>query len=148
MLVVRASLTGRVMTVAAATGDVVAPRSPLLTIRLADQAGPDQPILAGVHGVVRSVETVPGADIAAGTPLIRLYDCDRAFLTVPAGAPLQASQTVQVKLHDLAPLAGTVRPSSGIMEPTNALVIGLPAGAMSAVCPVGATAEVTPAARG
>ena len=82
MMVVRASLTGKVMTVTAVTGQMVEPQSLLLTIR-ASSGGADQPVLAGVHGVVRSVETVPGAELAAGSPLVRLQDCDRAFLTVP-----------------------------------------------------------------
>ncbi len=145
MLVVRASLAGRVMTVPAMAGEAVQPQSPLLTFRASEQPGLDRPVLAGVHGVVRSVETVPGSDIAAGTPLMRLYDCDRAFLTIPAGTALQAGQDVRVKLPELPPLTGRVRPAAGIMEPSNALVIGLPPGAMAESCPVGATAAVSAA---
>ena len=146
MMVVRAAVAGRVLTVATNAGQVVEPRSPLLTIRVADASGLEKPVLAGVNGMVRSVETVPGADLSAGAPLVRLQDCDRAFLTVPAGVPLTPGQQVQVKLANLPMFAGTVRESAGIMEPPNALVVGLAPGAVAGVCPVGASALVTPEA--
>ena len=137
------------MTVVAVNpGQVVDPRSPLLTIHTADPANPDKPVLAGVHGVMRSVETVPGADLSAGSPLVRLHDCDRAFLTVPPGAKLVAGEQVRVTLPNLPVLTGTVRPSAGMMEPPDSLVVGVPSGALGTACPVGATAEVSQAAKG
>ena len=142
MMVVRAAVTGRVMTVAATPGQVVDPRSPLLTIHVNDSDGPNKAVLAGVHGLVRSVETVPGADLATGAPLVRLQDCDRAFLTIPTRTQLRAGETVRVMLPDGPELTGTVRASSGIMEPPDTLVIGLPPGALADKCPVGASATV------
>ena len=144
MMVVRAAAAGRVVTVAATPGQIVEPKSPLLSIHVSDAVGPERPVLAGVHGMVRSVETVPGADLAAGAPLVRLQDCDRAFLTVPASAALHAGQQVQVKIADIPAVAGTMRASSGIMEPPDALVVGLPPGSVIGSCPVGASATVTP----
>ncbi len=146
MMVVRSAASGRVLTVAATAGQVVEPTSPLLTIQVTDPSGPDKPVLAGVHGMIRSVETVPGADLAPGVPLVRLQDCDRAFLTVPAAAALGAGQSVQVRLQNLPLLSGTVRESAGIMEPPNALVVGLAPGSVIGACPVGASATITPAA--
>ena len=143
MMVVRSAAAGRVVTVAAAASQVVEPTSPLLTIRT-DDGKDDRPVLAGVHGMIRSVETVPGAALVAGAPLVRLQDCDRAFLTVPPAAKLQAGQTVQVKLPDQKPFAGKVRASAGVMEPPDSLVIGLDPGTVTASCPVGRSATVTP----
>ena len=147
MMVVRAKVAGRVMTVAATAGQVVSPASPLLTLHVSDADGPDRTILAGVHGVIRSVETVPGADLAAGAPLVRLQDCDRAFLTVGRATSLRAGETVRVVLPNLPPLSGTVRPSEGVMEPPNTLVVALPAGALAASCPVGTEGSITPNGR-
>jgi hypothetical protein len=148
MMVVRAAVSGRLMVVSANAGEIVDPRSPLFSIHTLDADSPDRTVLAGVHGVVRSVETVPGADLIAGTPLARIHDCDRAFVTVPPTAKLVAGESVRVKLPNYAVLTGTVRPSAGIMEPPNALVIGLPPNAIAGACPVGATASVTPATAG
>ena len=146
MLVVRAKVAGRVMTVAAMAGQIVAPDSPLLTLHVGDGDGPDRTIQAGVHGVIRSVETVPGADLAAGAALVRLQDCDRAFLTVGRATTLRAGETVRVVLPNLPPLAGTVRRSAGVMEPPDTLVVALPAGALAASCPVGSEGSVTASA--
>ena len=57
-----------------------------------------------------------GADIAAGTPLIRLYDCDRAFLTIPSGTRLKASQAVEVRLPGLPTLPPARMADSGYMS--------------------------------
>ena len=145
MMVVRSAATGRVLTVAATATQLVDPKSPLLTIHT-DDGGQDRSVLAGVHGMIRSVETVPGAALVAGAPLVRLQDCDRAFLTIPPGTKLQAGQTVQVKLPDQKPFTGTVRVSAGVMEPPDSLVVGLDPGAVTASCPVGRSATVTPLA--
>ncbi len=148
MMVVRSAVTGRVMTVAANAGQIVEPTSRLLTIQSGDPNAADRLVLAGVHGVIRSVETVPGADLATGAPLVRMQDCDRAFLTISLGTKLKAGEAVRVKLPDLPPVAGTVRAASGIMEPPNALVVGLASGTMVSACPVGASAVVTPSVPG
>ncbi len=148
MMVVRSAVTGRVMTVAANAGQIVEPTSRLLTIQSGDANAADRLVLAGVHGVIRSVETVPGADLATGAPLVRMQDCDRAFLTIRPGTKLKAGEAVRVKLPDLPPVAGMVRAASGIMEPPNALVVGLAPGAMVSACPVGASAMVMPAVQG
>ena len=147
MMVVRSAVTGRVMTVAANAGQVVEPASRLLTIQ-SDASGPDRAVLAGIHGVIRSVETVPGADIATGAPLVRMQDCDRAFLTVAPGTKLRAGEAVRVKLPDLPVIGGTVRAASGIMEPPNTLVVGIAPGTLTSACPVGASTVVTPAVQG
>lgn len=144
MMVIRAAVAGRVTTVAVNAGQIVEPKSPLLTIHTNVAGSADQPVLAGVNGMVRSVETVPGSDLASGAPLVRLQDCDRAFLTVAPDARLVSGQAVMVKLPDLPEAAGTVRASAGIMEPPNALVVTLTPGALSGACPVGAAAAITP----
>ncbi len=95
-------------------------------------------------GMVRSVETVPGSVVASGAPLVRLQDCDRAFLTVSPDTHLVAGEAVQVKLPNLPLADGTVRASAGIMEPPNALVVTLATGALAGACPVGAAATVIP----
>ena len=143
MMVVRAKVAGRVMTIPAIAGQIVRPDSPLLTLHVGETDGPDRTIQAGVHGVIRSVETVPGTDLAAGTALVRLQDCDRAFLTVGRATTLQAGQTVRVVMPNLPPMAGTVRPSAGVMEPPDTLVVALPAGALATTCPVGKEGSVT-----
>ena len=108
----------------------------------------DVPVRAGVHGVVRSLETQNGATIAAGAPLVRMLDCDHAFLTTAPEATLHPGDVVAVRLPNLPPVAATVRRSSGIAEPTDALVIAPAVGAfigqLSGSCPIGATATVTP----
>lgn len=145
MLVVRAKVAGRVMTVPATAGQIVRPDSPLLTLHVDQADGPDRTIQAGVHGVIRSVETVPGADLAAGAALVRLQDCDRAFLTVGHATALQAGQTVRVVMPNLPPMTGTVRASAGVMEPPDTLVVALPAGSLATSCPVGTEGSVTAA---
>ncbi len=112
----------------------------------------DQPVKAGVHGVIRSLEAQAGTPTAAGVPLVRMLDCDHAFLTVAPGAPLHAGEAVQVRLPNLPAVAATVRNSAGIAEPPNSLVIAPAPGAFVAVlsgsCPIGATATVTPSLTG
>ncbi len=112
----------------------------------------DQPVRAGVHGVVRSLEAQTGMPTAGGVPLVRMLDCDHAFLTVPSTAQLHAGEAVQVKLANLAAVPATVRSSSGIAEPPDALVIAPAPGAfvplLSGSCPVGATATITPSITG
>ncbi|WP_158744744.1 hypothetical protein [Acidisphaera sp. L21] len=116
------------------------------------KAPADLPVLAGVHGVIRSLEAQQGAATTAGLPLIRILDCDHAFLTIGSDAHLQVGQTVQVRLPNLPPIAATVRKSNGIAEPPDALVIAPAPGAfvnqLSGSCPVGATATVTPSIAG
>ena len=148
MMVVRAAVTGRVMVISANAGEIVDPRSPLFTIHTTDAISPDRSVLADVHGVVRSVETVPGQDLTAGTPLVRIQDCDKAFLTIPATAKLSAGERVRVKLPNYPAVTGTMRASAGVMEPPDSLVVGLVPNAIPGACPVGARAEVTPIAKG
>ncbi len=148
MMVVRAAVTGRVMVISANAGEIVDPKSPLFTIHTTDANSPDRSVLADVHGVIRSVETVPGADLTAGTPLVRIHDCDRAFLTVPQTAKLTPGETVRVKLPNYAAVTGTIRTSVGIMEPPNSVVVGLPPNAIPGACPVGVKADVTPMPKG
>ena len=144
MMVVRAATSGRVTAVAANPGQMVDPRSPLLTIHTDDPTNPDKTVLSGVHGVIRSVETVPGADLGNGAPLVRIHDCDRAFLTIPPDTKLRNGDAVQVSLPGVPPFTGTVRASAGIMEPPDSLVIGLQPGAAGATCPVGVTGTIAP----
>ena len=81
----------------------------------------DQPVRAGIHGVIRSLEAQAGTLTASGVPLVRMLDCDHAFLTVgPNSKQLHAGESVQVRLPNLPPVAATVRESSGVAEPPNA----------------------------
>ena len=109
--------------------------------------GVERPVLAGVNGVIRSLETAPGSEVGPGTPLVRLLDCDHPFLTLAPGAKLQPGQPVRVSLPDHATVMATVRPSSGISEPANSLVIGLNNTALGGSCPVGTAATVIAAAQ-
>jgi multidrug resistance efflux pump len=109
--------------------------------------GADQPILAGVRGIVWSLDAQAGGKLQAGDPLAQLADCGRAFLVLQ-GAPstLKAGQTVLIRMPGVRPFHGTVRPSAGVAEPPNTLVID-PTGFSAAspnACPVGATAEIKP----
>jgi multidrug resistance efflux pump len=112
----------------------------------------DLPVKAGVHGVIRSLEARTGTTTAAGVPLVRMLDCDHAFLTVAPDSKLHAGEAVQVRLPNLPPVAATVRQSVGIAEPPDSLVIATPPGAfigeLSGSCPIGATASVTPSMTG
>ncbi len=112
----------------------------------------DLPVQAGVHGVIRSLEARAGEATAAGVPLVRMLDCDHAFLTVGPDTKLRAGEAVQVRLPNLPPVAAVVRRSAGIAEPPDALVIATAPGAfvgeLSGSCPVGATATVTPSLTG
>lgn len=143
MMVVRAAVSGRVTGVGVVAGQPVSPQSPLLSFQTNDPGRPERSVLAGVHGVVRSVETVAGAEIIRGVPLVRLQDCDRAFLTVPADSELAAGDQVEVGLPNMAVLIATMRVSSGIMEPPNTLVAAVAPGALTVACPVGATAALS-----
>ncbi len=112
----------------------------------------DQPVRAGTHGVVRSLEAQAGTATATGLPLIRMLDCDHAFLTIGPTTMLHAGQAVQVKLPNLPPVLATVRNSAGIAEPPDSLVIAATPGAFTGIlsgsCPIGATATVTPGTTG
>jgi biotin carboxyl carrier protein len=111
----------------------------------------DQTILAGVRGVVWSLDAQAGAKLKAGDPLAQLADCGRAFLVMQgAQSALKAGQTVLIRMPNVRPFHGTVRPSAGVAEPPNTLVVdptGFNAAAPNA-CPVGATAEIQPESRG
>jgi biotin carboxyl carrier protein len=118
------------------------------TIAAASGSGTvDQPILAGVRGIVWSLDAQAGAKLQAGDPLAQLADCGRAFLVIQgASSTLKAGQTVLIRMPGVRPFHGTVRPSAGVAEPPNALVID-PTGFNAAspnACPVGATAEIQP----
>ena len=115
---------------------------------LTPKTGADLPVLAAVHGVVRSVETQAGASTTPGMPLVRLLDCDHAFLTMATGTALRLGQAVRVHLPDLPPAVATVRQSAGVAEPPDSLVVPLASSALGGACPVGAAAGVTPADRG
>jgi multidrug resistance efflux pump len=112
----------------------------------------DLPVKAGVHGVIRSLEARAGTMTAAGVPLVRMLDCDHAFLTVGPESKLRAGQAVQVRLPNLPPVPATVRQSAGIAEPPDSLVIATAPGAfvgqLSGSCPIGATASVMPSMTG
>ena len=105
----------------------------------------DQPILAGVHGIVWSLDAQTGGHLLAGDPLAQLADCGRSFLVVQGNAAtLKAGQTVLIRMPGVRPFHGTVRASNGIAEPANTLVVdptGFSAVAPNA-CPVGTTAEI------
>jgi multidrug resistance efflux pump len=110
----------------------------------------DQPILAGVRGIVWSLDAQPGAVLKAGDPLAQLADCGRAFLVVQeAQSLLKAGQTVLIRMPGLRPFHGTVRASAGVAEPAKTLVVeptGFAAVSPNA-CPVGTSAEIQPEAR-
>ncbi len=112
----------------------------------------DQPVRAGIHGVVRSLEAQAGTATASGVPLVRMLDCDHAFLTVGPNPNLRPGEAVQVRLPNLPAVPATVRNSSGVAEPPNTLVIAPAPGAfvsvLSGSCPVGATATITPSMTG
>lgn len=105
----------------------------------------NQPILAGIRGVVWSLDAAAGARLSAGDPLVQLADCGRAFLVLrDGGGALQAGQTVVIRMPGLRPFHGIVRPSAGAAEPPNTMVIdptGFAAVAPGA-CPVGTSAEI------
>ena len=145
VIVLRARHAGRVINVAVKPGQTVGPDTLLLTIRSTTPSFVgDQPVLAEVHGVVRSLEVEAGVDAVAGLPLVRLLDCDHAFLTVAADKGLRAGEAVQVQVTGLPPVAATVRTSSGVAEPPDDLVIPMDALPARAACPVGATATIVP----
>jgi hypothetical protein len=110
----------------------------------------NQPILAGVHGIVWSLDAQTGGHLQARDPLAQLADCGRSFLAVQSSiAPLKAGQTVLIRMPGVRPFHGTVRASSGVAEPANTLVVdptGFSAVAPNA-CPVGTTAEIEPEQR-
>jgi hypothetical protein len=124
--------------------------APMLVLRA---AGPGEvtsvavTILAGVRGVVWSLDAQAGAKLQAGDPLVQLADCGRAFLVMQAApSTLKAGQTVLIRMPGVRPFHGTVRPSAGVAEPPNTLVID-PTGFNAAspnTCPVGVTAEIQP----
>ena len=105
----------------------------------------DRPILAGVHGLVRSLEVQSGAETVSGLALIRLLDCDQAFLTVPHNANLRPGQAVRVRVPGLPVIAAQVRQSVGVAEPPDSLVIPVGASLLGGACPVGAAAVIGPA---
>jgi hypothetical protein len=152
MLVLRAAGPGEITNVAVSIGQPVEPATVLLTLHAgplsdAGGGGADQPIRAGVRGIVWSLDAQAGAKLQTGDPLAQLADCGRAFL-VMQGAPstLKAGQTVLIRMPGVRPFHGTVRPSAGVAEPPNTLVID-PTGFNAAspnACPVGATAEIQP----
>ena len=107
-------------------------------------AAADTAVKAGLHGKVWSVEATTGTTTAAGAPLVRLLDCDHPFLTLANAGPLQAGQTVEVRMPGLPPTSGTVRLASGIAEPTGSLVIEPAKIAGPNGCPVGLAATVIP----
>ncbi len=104
----------------------------------------DTPILAGVHGVIWSLEAQAGALASPGTPLVRLVDCDHPFLTIAAGSGLKAGDAVTVHLPDLPPVRATVRAASGVAEPPSGLVVAPAPDALPRSCPIGASATVSP----
>ena len=142
MMVLRASLAGQVIDVSVQPGQTVGPDTPLLSIRTAN-ADADFAVLAHVNGIVRSVETQTGVGVKPGMPLLRILDCDHAFLTFGPGVTLRAGQPVQVRLPNLPPTAATVRASAGWTEPPDSLVVPLPAAALGGACPVGGVASVS-----
>ena len=103
----------------------------------------DIPVRAGVHGIVRSLEAQSGMDVTTGLPLIRLLDCDHAFLTLAPNGQMKAGQDVKVSLPGQPPFSAKIRPSRGVAEPPDSYVVGLDP-AQLASCPVGAAATVTP----
>ena len=131
---------------AAAVADATAAQD--ASDRLTPPLAIDTAVAANVHGVIRSVETQAGADAAPGTPLVRMLDCDHAFLTIGPDTSLRAGQAVQVHLPNLPPAAATVRQSSGLAEPPDSLVVPLPATALGGSCPVGSAATISAAAAG
>lgn len=141
MMVIKAASAGRIASVSVVTGQAVTAKSSLLSLQAGDGAGP--PVLAGVNGVVRSVEVQAGADVVRGTPLIRLYDCDHSFLTLPTGTKIVAGEAVQVTISGQKPFTAVARASNGVAEPPDSVVVGIPAGSLAVDCPVGATATVT-----
>jgi biotin carboxyl carrier protein len=107
----------------------------------------DQPIVAGVHGIVWSLDAQAGERLQAGDPLAQLADCGRAFLVLRDGASgLKAGHNVLIRMAGLRPFRGVVRPSAGVAEPANTMVVdptGFAAVAPNA-CPVGSSAEIQP----
>ncbi len=78
-----------------------------------------------MRGVVLSLDAQPGTHTTAGTSLAQLADCGRAFLILlPGREDLHAGESVQVNLPPLPPFVGTVRASTGVAEPADALVVG------------------------
>jgi biotin carboxyl carrier protein len=104
----------------------------------------EQPVLAGVHGVIWSLEAQAGADTVAGAPLVRMIDCDHPFLTVANNSGLRAGDAVVVRLPDLPPVRATVRAASGVAEPPGGLVVAPAAASLPRDCPIGASATVSP----
>jgi hypothetical protein len=107
----------------------------------------DQPVLAGVHGVIWSLEAQAGTDTVAGAPLVRMVDCDHPFLTVGNNSGLRAGDAVVVRLPDLPPVPAMVRAASGVAEPPGGLVVAPVAASLPRDCPIGASATVSPAGK-
>ncbi len=101
------------------------------------------PVTSGTHGVVWSLEIQPGTEAPAGTPLVRIVDCDHAFFTIKSASGLKAGQQVEIRLPNSAALLATVRPAAGVAEPANALVVAPEPGAFGSTCPLGASASVS-----
>lgn len=132
----------------AATTDVAQLQDAVANLPTKSQA--DQPVRAGVHGVIRSLEAQAGTLTVSGVPLVRILDCDHAFLTLPPGTTLKPGQAVLVRLANLPSVRAMVRASTGIAEPPDSLVIAPAPGAfvniLGGTCPLGASATVTLAA--
>ncbi len=112
--------------------------------RLAPLEPAEMPIVAGVHGVVLSLETAVGAQAAAGSALIRLADCDHGYVTLNGPAALNPGSSVEVRLPDQAPVPATVRPATRIAGPSNGMVAEPAPGAFGQHCRMGVTGLASP----
>ena len=119
----------------AAAQEAVARQKPLPPI--------SQPVLAGLHGLVASVEVHAGDNVAIGSPLVRLADCDHGFFTTDATG-LHEHESVDIKLADFPLLPVTVRAPEGPIEPSSGLVLQPPPGAFAAACPKDAAGTILP----
>ena len=127
-----------------AAAELAAAQDALARLPAPDPA--EMPIVAGVHGVVLSVEAVAGADATAGTPLIRMADCDHGYVSLDSVSTVNPGSLVEVRLPNQPPVPATVRPGSRLAGPGTALSeIAEPApGAFAKSCPLGATGVASP----
>ena len=104
---------------------------------------------AGVAGLLWSVLVSPGATVASGATLAQVADCEKLFLTVPAGdSGLRAGQSVDVIFGQQSPVRARVRQNAAGDGGYGRVQLDLAPDdirkATADRCPVGRTARVSP----
>ena len=102
------------------------------------------PIVAGAHGVVLSLEAAQGTQATAGTPLIRMADCDHGYMSLDGPASLDPGSLVELHLAGQPALPATLQPASRVSGPVVAMIAVPAPGAFAQACPLGAAGTVSP----